>query len=259
MSTILFDEIIFGPVNSRRLGVSLGVNLLPADGKKCSFDCIYCECGFNKDFATESPLPSAKEVKQAFINKIAYLEKEKIKPQTITFAGNGEPTIHPQFAQIIRDTIDLRNLFFPDAKISVLSNALHIGNKGVFEALKMVDNSILKLDGGITSTIKMIDRPLPKGYSVEKQVELFKRFEGNFILQTMFLRGVHQGNVIDNTTNKEIDAWIEVIKATSPREVMIYTIERETPAKGLKKVPLDELQQIAQRVRTEGFKTSVAG
>lgn len=259
MGTILFDDIVFGPLHSRRLGISLGINLLPADGKKCSFDCIYCECGFNKDFPTESPLPSRQEVSSALEHKISLLLKRAITPDVITFAGNGEPTMHPQFANIIEDTISLRNRFLPDTKISVLSNALHIANSKVFNALKKIDNNILKLDGGTTETIRLIDRPLPKGYTVEKQVELFKRFHGNFILQTMFLRGEHQGKIVDNTTEEELQAWIKAIKETNPREIMIYTIDRETPSKNLRKVPLHELKAIAHKVEKLGFRTNVAG
>lgn len=259
MSTILFDEIIFGPIHSRRLGISLGINLLPTNGKKCSFDCIYCECGYNKDFKTDSPLPSQEAVYEALKNKLAQLRKDNIFLDVFTFAGNGEPTMHPKFAEIIDDTISLRDAYFPNAKISVLSNAAHIHKKSIFEALKKVDNNILKLDSGKIETIRLMDRPLPKDYSVERQVKLLQQFEGNFILQTMFLRGEHEGRKIDNTTEEELDAWIKTLEATQPKEVMIYTIDRETPEKQLEKVSLEELKSIALRIEKLGFKTNVAG
>ena len=259
MSTILFHEIVFGPIHSRRLGTSLGMNLLPYDGKLCSFDCIYCECGYNKDFRTKTKLPGRENVRAALEDKLITLQKENVTPDVITFAGNGEPTLHPQFAGIIDDTIELRNKYFPDAKISVLSNGMHIGKKEVFEALKKVDNNILKLDSGNIDTVRLLDRPNSPSYSIEKQIELFNRFEGNFIMQTMFTRGYHDGKRIDNTTENEISAWLEAVKATNPREVMIYTIDRETPEKSLEKVPVDELNRIGDKVRQLGIKVNVAG
>jgi len=259
MSTILFDEIAFGPIHSRRLGISLGMNLLPYDGKVCSFDCIYCECGYNKDGRTKTPLPSRENVKAALEYKLQQLEKENIKPDVITFAGNGEPTLHPEFANIIDDTIELRNKYVPEAKISVLSNGMHIAKESVFNALKKVENNILKLDSAILETVKLIDCPASPSYSIEKQIELFKKFEGNFIMQTMFLRGTHNGKIVDNTTEEEVSAWLEAVRATNPKEVMIYTIDRETPEKNLEKIPLDELKKIGKRVEELGINTIISG
>ncbi|OJU45885.1 MAG: radical SAM protein [Bacteroidales bacterium 45-6] len=259
MATILFNEIIFGPIHSRRLGVSLGINLLPTNGKRCSFDCIYCECGYNKDFKTDAPLPSQEAVREALEKKLLKLEKQQITPDVITFAGNGEPTMHPQFAEIIDDTLALRDKFFPSAKISVLSNAAHIGKKKIFDALLKVDNNILKLDAGKLETIQLMDRPLPKDYTVEKQIALLKKFDGNFILQTMFLRGKHAGKVIDNSTEEEVSAWLEAVKEIQPKEVMVYSIDRETPEKQLEKVTLEELEAIGKRVEKLGIKVNIAG
>ncbi|MDR0825605.1 MAG: radical SAM protein [Prevotella sp.] len=259
MSTILFHEIVFGPIHSRRLGASLGMNLLPYDGKLCSFDCIYCECGYNENFRTKTKLPVRENVKAALEDKLIRLQKEGTPIDVITFAGNGEPTIHPQFAEIIDDTIALRDKYYPDTKISVLSNAMHVGKDKVFEALKKVDNNILKLDSAIIDTVNLIDRPNSPEYGIEKQIELFKRFEGNFIMQTMFVRGSHNGKTVDNTTEKEVSAWLEVVRATNPREVMIYTIDRETPEKNLEKVPVDELRRIGEKVESIGIKVIVAG
>lgn len=259
MSTILFHEIVFGPVHSRRMGTSLGMNLLPYDGKLCSFDCIYCECGFNEDFRTQTKLPSAENVKAALDDKLQKLNSEGVKLDVITFAGNGEPTLHPQFAEIVDDTILLRDRYCPDAKISVLTNGMHVTKPSVFEALQKVENPILKLDSAFDETVKILDRPNSPGYSVAKQMELFKQFNGDFILQTMFVRGEFNGAKIDNATEKEISAWLEVVRALNPSEVMIYTIDRETPAKQLEKVPLEELRKIADRVGELGIKTNVAG
>jgi Fe-S oxidoreductases len=259
MSTILFHEIVFGPIHSRRLGSSLGMNLLPYDGKLCSFDCIYCECGYNKDFRTKTKLPSRENVKAALEDKLIRLQNEETSIDVITFAGNGEPSMHPQFAGIIDDTIELRDKYFPDARISVLSNAMHIGKQSVFDTLKKVDNNILKLDSAIINTVRLIDRPNSPEYSIERQIELFKRFEGDFIMQTMFVRGSHNGNTVDNTTDEEVSAWLEAVKATHPKEVMIYTIDRETPEKNLEKVPVEKLREIAKRVEELSIKVNVAG
>lgn len=259
MSTILFSEIVFGPIISRRLGISLGMNLLPYDGKLCSFDCIYCECGYNKDFKTKTKLPTQEQVKAALEDKLSTMKANGDKLDVITFAGNGEPTLHPQFAQIIDDTISLRNEFYPDAKISVLTNAMHLDKDSVFEALKKVENNILKLDSAFIETIKLMDQPNSPSYSVEKQIALFKKFEGNFILQTMFIKVTHNGQAIDNTSEKEVSAWLDIIRETQPREVMIYTIDRETPSKTIEKVSIDKLKEIGEKVSQLGIKINVAG
>lgn len=259
MSTILFHEIVFGPIHSRRLGSSLGMNLLPYDGKLCSFDCIYCECGYNENFRTKTKLPTRENVKAALEDKLLQLQNENTPIDVITFAGNGEPTLHPQFAEIIDDTIELRDKYYPDAKISVLSNAMHAGKEKVFNALKKVDNNILKLDSAIIDTVRLIDRPNSPEYSIEKQIALFKRFDGDFIMQTMFVRGSHNGKIVDNTTEEEVSAWLEAVRDTNPREVMIYAIDRETPEKNLEKVSVEDLKRIGERVKDLGIKVNVAG
>lgn len=257
--TILFHEIVYGPVHSRRMGSSLGVNLLPYDGKLCSFDCIYCECGFNKDFRTKSKLPTRELVKAALEDKLKSLLEGGGKLDVITFAGNGEPTMHPEFGGIIADTIELRNQYYPETGISVLSNGMYVSKKMVFDALRRVDNPILKLDSAFDETVRLIDRPNAPSYTVAKQVAQYKKFRGNFILQTMFLKGMFEGKRIDNTTEEEISAWLELVKTLQPREVMVYTIDRETPASGLEKVPLAVLQNIADRVAESSIKINVAG
>ena len=259
MSTILFHEIIFGPVHSRRLGSSLGVNLLPYDGKMCSFDCIYCECGLNKDFKTKTKIPDRANVKEALYDKFKMLKKEGIKIDVITFAGNGEPTIHPDFADIIDDTIELRNKYYPNTHISVLTNGMHLNKEEVYKALLKVEKPIIKLDSAFDETIQVLDRPNSSTYTVARQLNLIKKFNGDFILQTMFIKGEFEGHPIDNTTEKEISAWLKLVQELNPREVMIYTIDRETPVKSLEKASLETLNNIAERVGELGIKTSVAG
>lgn len=252
MSTILFDAPIFGPVHSRRLGVSLGINLLPADGKVCSFDCIYCECGYNINFKTKSKLPTREEVRMALEEKLKDMQVNGPVPDVFTFAGNGEPTIHPHFAEIIDDTLALRDTYFPDAKISVLSNAAHINRPAVFEALSKIDNNILKLDTVNEEYIRYVDRPVAK-YTISEVIEHLKAYHGNCIIQTMFLKGIHQGKNVDNTSDAYVLPWIQTIKEIAPRQVMIYTIERETPDKGLLKASREELDRIVAMLTKEGL------
>lgn len=257
MSTILFDQIAYGPIKSRRLGMSLGVNLLPTNQKLCSFECIYCECGFTKKIVG-SKMPTREQVKMALEAKLKEMQAQGLKLDVFTFAGNGEPTMHPEFPGVIDDTIALRNQYFPEAKISVLSNATMIGREEVFNALLKVDNNILKLDSGIDATAKLIDQPNSPTYSVEKQIELLKRFNGNFILQTIFLRGEYNGQVVDNTTPEEIAAWTEAVRQIRPKQVMVYQVDRETPVPGLEKLTNEELSRLAQPVRDLGISVLVA-
>ena len=258
MSTSLFDGIIFGPIKSRRLGISVGINLLPEGNKLCNFNCIYCECGWNKINNKNSRFHTRLEVKDALNKKLAEIKKESIIPNAITFSGNGEPTMHPDFAGIIADTIELRNHYFPDAKVSVLSNGTLAHKESVFNALGKADQAILKLDSAIDSTVKLIDNPQFE-YDITQVIDAYKAFNGNMILQTMFLRGYCNGKKLDNTTENEIGLWIDVVQQIKPKEIMIYTIDRDTPAEGLEKIPLYELEQIANRVRLLGYKVQVSG
>ncbi len=254
----MFEKIVYGPIKSRRLGLSLGVNLLPHNSKLCSFDCIYCECGFNKKIDTPVSFPTVSEVDIAIENALIVLKKENTFPDVITFAGNGEPTLHPDFNKIIDNTISLRNKYAPKAKIAVLTNGVHVSKMSVFNALEKVDCNILKLDAGIDATARLIDRPASYTYSVEKQIELYKKFDGNFILQTMFLTGEFNGKKIDNTSENEIKAWLEVVQKLKPCSVMLYTIDRITPAKNICKVSFQKLKEIAESVNRLGIDTIVA-
>lgn len=258
MSTILFDKIVFGPVHSRRLGVSLGMNLLPVDGKLCSFNCIYCECGLNEERRTRTKLPAREEVKEALIRKLTDMQAEGIAPDVITFAGNGEPTMHPEFGGIIEDTIATRNRFFPSAKIAVLSNSTQLHKEEVFQALNKVEDNILKLDSVLDTRIRQLNAPHSPSFTFDRLLEQLCRFNGNLIIQTMFLRGELDGVSVDNTTEAEIEGWLEALKRIKPKQVMIYTIDRETPVKALKKVSKEELESIAGRARREGFDVSVS-
>ena len=255
--TIIYPSPIFGPIHSRRLGISLGINLLPADGKLCSFDCIYCECGFNADHKPNLPLPTHDEVKVALEAKLEEMKEEGKLPDVLTFAGNGEPTMHPNFPEIIADTIDLRNRYAPEAKVSVLSNSTFIHRPAVFEALKKIDNNILKLDTVDLPFIHLVDRPNSK-YDIDSLISNMKKFDGKLIIQTMFLKGEFEGKSVDNTSNEFVEPWIEQLEAIKPEQVMIYTIDRETPADGLKKATKEELDGIGALLEAKGFKVSIS-
>jgi wyosine [tRNA(Phe)-imidazoG37] synthetase (radical SAM superfamily) len=260
MATFLFDKIVFGPVKSRRLGVSLGINLLPVTSKLCNFDCIYCECGLTRDYeGSPDVIPGRRDVYEALELTLSEMKLTGQAPDVITFAGNGEPTLHPEFSGIIDDSIKLRNLTFPKAKIAVLSNSTTINNPSVKEALLRVDMNILKLDSAFISTIKLHNQPFGN-INIEELINNLAGFNGKLIIQTLFLRGTKNGIVIDNTTPTEINAWLKAIERIKPSEVMIYTISRDTPeGSHLNKVPLQELNKIASKVRKLGIKTKVSG
>lgn len=256
MATFLFDKIIFGPVRSRRLGVSLGVNLLPNDAKICNFDCIYCECGWTMG-ATSSKLPTRIKVRESMQKRFQQMRANDDALDVITFAGNGEPTIHPHFAEIIDDSIALRNEYFPHARIAVLSNSTMLHKPAVVEALKRVDQNILKLDSGFDATIQLLNQP-KKPITVGQIVDHLKQFDGNFTLQTLFVRGIYNGQPVDNATPRELERWVEIVNELQPKDVMVYTIARDTPIDTLKKVPQAELESIAERVRVLGIPVQVS-
>ena len=260
MATFLFDKIVFGPVRSRRLGVSLGINLLPATRKVCNFNCIYCECGWTSNINIEKePLPKRKEVYEALELKLTSMKQKHQHPDVITYAGNGEPTLHPEFSGIIDDSISLRDKYFPDAKIAVLSNSTNITKPEIRKALMKVDSNILKLDSAFDLTVKIHNQPRVN-VKVDELIEDLKGFNSQLIIQTLFVRGKFQGKVIDNTTSGEIEAWLKAIDKIRPSEVMIYTISRDTPDGGdFIRIPLHELNHIASLVNNLGIKTQVSG
>lgn len=251
---MLFDTIIFGPIKSRRLGISLGINLLPQHGKICSFDCIYCECGLNKDGRDDTQLPTRMQVKQALEQKLMAYKQAGGEPiDTFTFAGNGEPTLHPEFSAIVLDVQKLRNSYYPDAKLSVLTNAWQLDKPAVVDGLRLVDNAILKLDSAIPQTLISMNRPVSPTFSMDKLIEQMASFQGRCIVQTMFLRGAG----VDNTTPEEIAAWLGALKRIQPSLVQLYSINRKVPIEGLEHVDEDELQAIAAQVKKLGIKTLV--
>lgn len=256
--TALYHDIIYGPVHSRRLGLSLGVNLLPTESKLCSFDCIYCECGWNAEHPGGRRFNGREEVRTHLEEALQRMADAGTPPDVITFAGNGEPTLHPEFEAVIGDTLALRDRYCPQAKVSVLSNATQLHRDDVCRALLHVDNNILKLDSAFDATVRQIDHPQNPNYTVRGVVEAMKRFEGRMILQTMFLRGTCDGAPVDNTTETEVGAWLQLVEEIRPRQVMVYSLDRDTPCPTLERVPREELQGIAARVEALGIPCSVA-
>ena len=249
MSTVIYNSPIYGPVHSRRLGLSLGINLMPGDGKICTFDCLYCECGFNANHRTHSHYPTRETVKKALELQLIKMHTDNEHPDVLTFAGNGEPTGNPHFPDIIDDTIELRDRWCPDAKISVLSNSTFAGDERVRKALMKVDNSILRLDTVDPQYINKVDRPTQPTYDVNKVIENLKWFKGHVIIQTMFMKG----DSTDNTGDRYVLPWLEAVKYIRPQEVMVYTIARETPDTKLMKATHEELDRIKDLVEAAGI------
>jgi len=257
MSTIIFPSPVFGPIHSRRLGISLGINLLPEGGKLCNFDCIYCECGFNKDHRPHQPLPTVEQVSVALEQKLQEMQAEGIKPDVLTFAGNGEPTVNPHFPAVVDEVRRFRGIYAPSARISVLSNSTMIMRDDVYEALLKVDNAIMKLDTADTDYIRRVNRPRGN-YDLEAIISRLQEMGDRCIIQTMFMGGEYEGKSVDNTGEEYVAPWLEAVKKIAPSQVMIYTLDRETPAHALKKTAPEKLDEIAEKVRQLGIKCSAS-
>lgn len=248
------EELVFGPIHSRRLGSSLGINLLPTKGKLCNFDCVYCECGWNKDGRGDRRLPVAGELREALDSKLKGCLADGTPIDSITFSGDGEPTLNPDFAEIIDITLELRDKYFPDAKVSVLSNATRLFRKEVFDALKKVDNPILKIDAPTDDLAGRINQPQGE-YHVDDVVGDLMRFGGDFVLQTMFLKS----DTFDSSSPEVLNGWMDIVRKLRPREVMVYTLDRETPAKGLVKFSVEEMRALVRPLIDEGFVVQIRG
>ena len=257
--SILFDQIVFGPIKSRRLGTSLGINVLPTEGKICNFNCVYCECGWNEKTITNKGLHSQEEIEIALIKKLHEIKDAGILLDSITFAGNGEPTIHPDFAEIIQVVVRLRNEFCPKAKITVLSNSTCLSKSTVFDALLQIDNPILKLDAGSEEMFRNINRLNSSSTGFNSIIDNLARFGSRAIIQTLLLRGKHHEEIIDNTSEEEFALYLEHIKRINPRYVMLYAIDRETPEQNIEKLTVEELESYAKRIREVGIETKVYG
>ena len=254
---MLFDQIAYGPIHSRRLGISLGMEIMPLEHKLCTFNCVYCECGWNQP-VSHPVLPTREEVREALETKLKTLQQEQVVPDVITFSGNGEPTLHPDFNGIIRDTCALRDQYCPQAKVSVLSNSTQLGRPDVIEALWLCDNRILKLDAGTDEMMRLIDKPVNPHLTVAQIIEWLQQFHGDFTLQTCFLKGEHNGLILDNTSTKELTSWYQAVEILHPKQIMIYVIDRKTPEEHLEKIPREEMESIAAPLIAKGFDVSIS-
>lgn len=257
MQTVLFHSTIYGPIHSRRLGMSLGINLMPNDGKICSFDCLYCEAGFNAQGPGKDGVPSRETVKRQLKQKFEEMKAAGQTLDVITFSGNGEPTLHPEFKKVVDDVLRLRTLYFPDAKVTVLSNSTMAGKHDVADALRKVDFNILKLDSALPHTFRVLNRPTSPNCLPEGVIADLKAFNGQCVVQTIMIRGEYEGERFDNTTDAELDALLSAYLQIKPREVMLYSIDRKTPAENLEKVSKEEMEQIAKKFRDAGIKVQV--
>ena len=254
---MLFGEIAYGPIHSRRLGTSLGIELMPLDHKLCTFNCVYCECGWNTP-VSHPKLPTRAEVREALEAKLSTFDFRLSTLDVITFSGNGEPTLHPDFLGIIEDTCALRDQYCPNAKVSVLSNSTQLGRPDVVKALRLCDNRILKLDAGTDTMMRRIDLPVNEHLTVAQIVAWLQQFDGDFTLQTCFLRGAHNGEIIDNTTPEELEAWYQAVDSLHPKQIMIYVIDRKTPEENLQKISREEMESIAAPLIAKGYDVSIS-
>ena len=249
-----FHNIVFGPIHSRRLGSSLGINLLPEHGKLCNFDCIYCECGWNKDGRGDTVMPSAEEVSHALEAKLKECAEQGTPIDSITFSGHGEPTLNPHFPEIIAQTVSLRDRYCPRAKVSVLTNATTVNRPEIFEALKKADNPIMKLDASTYDGVVLVNRP-SGSYDIEAVISGLSRFGGDFVLQTMFLKSPE----FDTASEGNLPGWMDIVRRLRPREIMVYTLDRETPEKDLEKYTVEEMTALVQPLIDEGFFVQIRG
>ena len=254
---MLFNQIAYGTIHSRRLGTSLGMEIMPLEHKLCTFNCVYCECGWNEK-VQHPVLPTRQEVHNALEAKLQEIKANNEPLDVITFSGNGEPTLHPEFKAIIADTCALRDRYCPEVKVSVLSNSTQLGRADVVEALRMCDKRILKLDAATDTMMRRIDKPVNEGLDVETIIGWLEQFEGDFILQTCFLRGEHNGERIDNTTEEELNAWYQAVERLHPKQIMIYVIDRKTPEESLEKIAPETMHAIAQPLKEKGYEVIVS-
>ena len=254
---LVYPSPIFGPIKSRRLGISLGVNIMPGDGKWCSFDCVYCECGLNRDHHPKEPLPTTEEVHDKLESTLKQMKERGERLDVITFSGNGEPTMHPMFSKIVDNVLSLRNEYYPEAKVTVLSNSTQIYRQDVFETLMKVDNALMKLDTVSDKYIHTVDQPVGN-YNLQLIIDRLASMNGHAVIQTMFMKGEADGRSVDNTGDEYVLPWLETVKKIAPREVMIYTIDRETPQEGLKKATREELDRIVSLLDEAGIRASAS-
>jgi wyosine [tRNA(Phe)-imidazoG37] synthetase (radical SAM superfamily) len=250
MQTLKLQEgIIYGPINSRRLGRSLGINLLPTTFKLCPFNCIYCQYGWTEAHTDDASkygddLPSTGQVKEKLEG---WLKKDQ-KVSYITFSGNGEPCLHPKFDKMVQIASKLRDKYVPQARLAVLSNSTCLAKNSVLEGLKKLDVRIMKLDCGSEETFREVNRP-HQNVKYEEVIQGLRDLD-HIIIQSVFMDGE-----TNNIENEDIEKWIEQLNYIRPTEVQIYSIDRPSADQALRLVEKGRLEEIAQKAaRVLGIK-----
>ena len=249
MSTFLWESIAFGPIHSRRLGQSLGINLMPVDEKICTFNCLYCECGWTleKNLNAREPYP-LETVMDAVEHKLADCRAHGTPVDSLTFSGNGEPTLYPWFDQVIDRLIVLRDKYYPQAVITCLSNATQLFRPEIITALQRIENPMLKLDAGTQAMLNTVNAPIVP-VDIEQVTDQLCTFNGNLVIQTLFFSGEREGRAFD----PEWSQWLARIRRIRPKRIVIYSLDRETPALDLHKFDKAYLDGIVAKLRAEGF------
>lgn len=258
---MLFENTIVGPIRSRRLGSSLGVNLLPLHHKICSYDCIYCECGWNRESEMgDIQYVSPAQVREMLERRLQELKAENAQIDSITFAGNGEPTLYPEFPEIVDIVTEMRDRYYPQAATTILTNATQLIRPEIFAALQKLDNPTLKLDAGFADMRNRINLPNEKACTFEQLKECLIRFGSRCIIQTLLFDGTtDEGENVTNIDPEGFAAYLEIVKQIRPKFVQLYALDRATPAKHLRKLAPEELNIYAEKLRAEGIETKIYG
>ena len=256
MATFLFDKHVFGPVKSRRLGNSLGINLLSTHYKVCDFDCIYCECGWTHHKPDSKKFIEKQKFIQLLETKLSQLERDKIPVDYITYAGNGEPTLHPYFLEIAKKVSELRDQYFPKCSIALLSNGSTLSKEKIKASFAYIEDVILKIDAGHQQLFQLINRP-NEHLQLDDICNNMVNLQGNFIAQSMFLKGNADGVEFDNSDQKVVAKWKEKIQMLRPKYVQIYSISRDTPLESIQPISKERLQNIAEQLENMGIHAEV--
>lgn len=234
--------IIYGPILSRRLGRSLGINLLPINRKVCSFDCVYCQYGPASIFDNPEKGDGFPSVTDVLLN----IEKALKKPRTIdylTFSGNGEPTLHPDFPEIVQGVVSLRNKLRPEVKLAILSNSSRVNDPNILSSLRMLDAPMMKLDAGDEKTFRAINRPA-------RSVDFWEMVEGLKQVDHLMIQSLLVDGVVTNVRGDAYQAWAVTLAEMNPKEVHIYSTDRPTAFEGVEAVNFDTLEKIAADLQT---------
>jgi wyosine [tRNA(Phe)-imidazoG37] synthetase (radical SAM superfamily) len=238
----LQKDVIYGPINSRRLGRSLGINLLPAARKVCTFDCVYCQYGRAKavsDPAAKIAFPPAAIVLRKLEEAVG---QQPSPPDYLTFSGNGEPSLHPQFPEIVEEVRQLRDRMCPETRLAILSNSSRVLRGEIRHAIETLDDPIMKLDAGDFDTLRQINRPAA-GITFDKIMDGLAALP-RLIIQSMIISGA-----VENAKGEALEDWFAAIARLSPVMVQIYSAERPVAETGVQRVPKETLEDLARQTQ----------